>query len=80
MGQVLEHVYDEGVVAHEALRVLRPGGRLIANVPADDDEPHGNHVRVYENERALMDLFGDEVTWGGWGRLRRFWHAWGEKR
>lgn len=79
LGQILEHAYDVQAVADEALRVLRPGGRLIVNVPADDAEPHGNHVRVFRSAEEVMALFKGDVKWSGWGRLHRFWHAWGER-
>jgi SAM-dependent methyltransferase len=80
LGQVLEHVYDAQSVAREALRVLRPGGRLIVNVPADDDKPHGLHVRVFHDLDEVKALFVPRIEWQGWGRLHRFWFLWGEKR
>lgn len=79
MGQVLEHVYDEHAAVMEALRVLRNGGRLIVNVPADDEAPHGNHVRVYKSVDEMKAPFGASVKWEGEGLLHRFWFAWGEK-
>lgn len=79
LGQVLEHVYDAEKAASEALRVLCTGGRLIVNVPADDDEPHGNHVRVFNSVDEMQALFDPRVEWEGEGRLQRFYFAWGNK-
>jgi ubiquinone/menaquinone biosynthesis C-methylase UbiE len=79
LGQVLEHVYDADKSVSEALRVLRHGGRLIVNVPADDAEPHGLHVRVFRSVDEMKALFGEAVNWEGEGRLHRYWFAWGEK-
>jgi len=79
LGQLLEHVYDEKRAASEALRVLRTGGRLIVNVPADDREPHGNHVRVFHSVEEVQALFEPSIKWEGAGRLQRFYFAWGEK-
>jgi len=79
LGQLLEHVYDEKAAAMEALRVLRTGGRLIVNVPADDIEPRGNHVRVFHSVEEVQALFEPSIKWEGAGRLQRFYFAWGEK-
>jgi ubiquinone/menaquinone biosynthesis C-methylase UbiE len=79
LGQVLEHVYDANDATMEALRVLRAGGRLIVNVPADDAEPHGNHVRVFKSVYEMQAPFRAFVQWQGEGRLHRYWFAWGEK-
>ena len=80
LGQVLEHVYDARAVADEATRALRAGGRLIVNVPADDEQPHGNHVRAFGSVEQMTAMFGEAIAWHGWGRLHRFWFAWGDRR
>jgi ubiquinone/menaquinone biosynthesis C-methylase UbiE len=80
MGQVLEHVRDPLSCAVEALRVLRYGGRLIVNVPADEQGPHGNHLRAYKSLSELTQLFGVAIDWTGEGRLHRYWYAWGERK
>ena len=79
LGQTLEHVYDVRAVADEALRVLEIGGRLIVNVPCNDKEPHGNHLRVFESIDDLKNLFGTKIYWHGWGIVHSFFHAWGER-
>jgi len=77
LGQVLEHVVDVDKTIQEALRVLKPGGRLIVNVPCDDAEPRGNHLHVFESLQELLELF--PVKWEGKGILHRFYFAWGIK-
>lgn len=60
--EILEHVHDDGAALRELVRVLRPGGRFAATVPATlpekicwklSDEYYapkavGGHVRIYE--------------------------------
>lgn len=79
LGQVLEHVKDPLSVTTEAARVLRRGGRLIVNVPADERAPHGNHLRVYHSQAEMMIPFGMAINWQGEGRLHGYWFAWGER-
>jgi SAM-dependent methyltransferase len=65
LGQVLEHVKDPLGVTMEAVRVLKGGGRLIVNVPADERKPHGNHLRVYHSQAEMMIPFGLAINaWG----------------
>ncbi|MCF6147401.1 MAG: class I SAM-dependent methyltransferase [Candidatus Kuenenia sp.] len=47
LGQVLEHVEDEVKVVKEAVRILKPGGKLIVSVPKEDLLPSPYHVRTY---------------------------------
>ena len=79
LGQTLEHVFNAQDAANEALRVLAGGGRLIVNVPANDTEPHGNHLRVFESIDDLKNLFGTDIYWQGWGVVHSFYYAWGER-
>ncbi len=66
--ETLEHVDDDGVLARELARVLKPGGILAVSVPDEFSEKifwklsknyrthAGGHVRIYERNRivALM--------------------------
>jgi len=79
LGQTLEHVHNAKYAAEEAIRVLKIGGRLIVNVPADDTKPHGNHLRVFISIDDLKNLFGTKVFWDGWGQVHTFHYAWGER-
>jgi ubiquinone/menaquinone biosynthesis C-methylase UbiE len=79
LGQTLEHVYEVQQVADEAIRVLAVGGRLIVNVPANDTQPHNNHLRVFESIDDLKNLFGTKIFWEGWGIVHTFLFAWGER-
>ncbi|MBM4054672.1 MAG: class I SAM-dependent methyltransferase [Planctomycetes bacterium] len=47
LGQVLEHVENEEEVVKEAVRILKPGGKLIITVPKEDLLPSPYHVRTY---------------------------------
>lgn len=58
---VLEHVHDEARAVSELLRVLRPGGALVATVPAfeslwglQDDVSH--HLRRYRRPEVVDRL------------------------
>ena len=80
LGQTLEHVRYPDRAADEALRVLKPAGRLIVNVPNDDERPHSNHLHVFKGLDDLLDLFGDAIEWQGKGEMHNFWFAWGAKK
>jgi len=80
LGQTLEHVRYPDCAADEALRVLRQGGRLIVNVPNDDERPRGNHLHVFHELGDMLNLFGDAISWQGKGEMHNFWFAWGEKK
>ena len=66
--EVLEHIPDDGSAIRELVRVLRPGGRLAATVPAAfpervnwmlSDEYHnvpGGHVRIYARGQLAARL------------------------
>lgn len=79
IGQTLEHVKDLLPVCHEATRVLKRGGRLIVNVPSDERDPHGNHLRVFHSIAELLIPFGTCMHWQGEARVHGYWFAWGEK-
>jgi len=55
LGQVLEHLDDEQGALEEAIRLLRPGGKLIVSVPVEDRIPDVDHVREY-TEHSLRLL------------------------
>ena len=76
---VWEHVDDDGAVAREAVRVLRPGGRALIAVPCSMKLWSGHdvalgHVRRYERADllALMEGAGlDVVDVMSWNVLLR---------
>lgn len=74
-GEVLEHVDDDGAAVAGIARVLRPGGLLVATVPAGQArygwlDRWAGHARRYElaELRALVEAHGFEVLrlhhWG----------------
>jgi SAM-dependent methyltransferase len=74
-----EHIEEDGRVAAESFRVLRPGGRLLVMVPAGMDLWSGHdlalgHVRRYERDQlaGLVEQAGfrvEEIF--GWNVLLR---------
>ncbi len=74
-GEVLEHIANDGAFVREVARILRPGGRLVATVPAGAHrcgtfDRYAGHLRRYDRQQ-LWDLAaanGLEVeTLRGWG-------------
>ena len=66
--EVVEHFAEDLAVAREAFRVLRPGGVLVASVPAfmalwrSHDEIYGHHRRYTRGElRGLLTRAGFAV-------------------
>jgi SAM-dependent methyltransferase len=68
LAEILEHIPDDRGAIDEAVRVLRPGGRLVATVPrwwpervcwALSEEYHqveGGHVRIYRRRQLRSRL------------------------
>ncbi|HET7536402.1 MAG TPA: class I SAM-dependent methyltransferase [Candidatus Didemnitutus sp.] len=64
---VLEHIETDAAAVNEIARVLRPGGVLIATVPASmalwsDWDVGLHHFRRYDRAQ-FKALFADEKTW-----------------
>jgi SAM-dependent methyltransferase len=58
---VIEHLQDPSDALHEAARALRPGGRLVINVPAhawlwSSADVHLGHHRRYDRKRLRREL------------------------
>jgi SAM-dependent methyltransferase len=72
--EILEHIPDDGVAMAEAVRVLRPGGRLAVTVPRwwpericwalsrAYHEVEGGHVRIYRRRQLLDRLTATGLT------------------
>jgi SAM-dependent methyltransferase len=72
--EILEHIPDDAAAIAEAVRVLRPGGRLAVTVPrwwpervcwALSDAYHqveGGHVRIYQRRQLLGRLRAADVV------------------
>lgn len=68
VSEVMEHIPDDKGVLAEAVRVLRPGGRIAVTVPrygpekvcwALSDEYHeveGGHIRIYRADQLLARM------------------------
>ena len=80
--EVLEHIQDDVAAIGEMVRVLRPGGRFAATVPAQfpetinwklSDEYHapkapGGHVRIYSRTELCAKLRAAGLTVDGYHR------------
>ncbi|MEK7448399.1 MAG: class I SAM-dependent methyltransferase [Planctomycetota bacterium] len=55
LGQVLEHVESEHRVLKEAVRILKPDGKLIITVPKENQLPSPYHLRIY-TAQSLTEL------------------------
>ncbi len=63
LGEVLEHIEDDGAALREAARVLRPNGVLALSVPRNPawfsaSDRWAGHVRRYTKERLLQVVEG----------------------
>lgn len=63
-GELWEHVLDVEKVIYEGLRVLKPGGYLIATSPIGTHHYDPFHMRVFDDEsiRALVNKFSDRAN------------------
>jgi len=80
--EVLEHIQDDVTAIAEMVRVLKPGGRFAATVPAQfpeminwklSDEYHapkapGGHVRIYSRTELAAKLRAAGLTVDGYHR------------
>jgi len=62
--ELWEHVPDPEKVISEGLRVLKPGGYLIASTPIGTHHYDPFHIRTFDDEsiQALVDKFSDRVN------------------
>ncbi|MGH7358275.1 MAG: class I SAM-dependent methyltransferase [Acidimicrobiia bacterium] len=79
--EVLEHLWSDTVAMRELVRVLRPGGRLAATVPAARPEricwaldtayydTPGGHIRIFEVQELFDKLADAGMTVAGSHRV-----------
>jgi SAM-dependent methyltransferase len=73
---VLEHIVEDGVVANEIHRVLKPGGKFLISVPEDpslwsEHDLAVNHVRRYTKSLLLEVVENSGLSYQNiWSTLR----------
>lgn len=62
MGQILEHLDDDMSALREAIRLLRPGGKLIISVPTEHMPDDPEHINVYTSEKLRNMLVASGIS------------------
>lgn len=59
LGQVLEHLSDDRAALAEAIRIVKPSGKLIISVPTEHMPDNPEHINIYtadKLEKMLSDF------------------------
>lgn len=56
MCEVIEHFEDADFLFKESIRLLKPGGRIIVDVPTYKKEGHPEHVRDFTEDSLRREL------------------------
>lgn len=67
---LIEHVADDHELIREVHRVLRPGGFLLATVPAHPLLWSSHDISLHHKRRYTMHEFGALFAGGGWEKVR----------
>lgn len=59
--ETLEHLSRPERAINEMKRVVRPGGKIVVQVPYKDDIPSSEHVRQFDSE-SIVDLMGIDTV------------------
>lgn len=70
---LIEHVTGDDQLVAEAWRVLRPGGIMIATVPAHPSIWSAHDVALHHKRRYVMDQFDGLFVQDHWNRVRLTW-------
>lgn len=63
--EVIEHVTSSRRYIEEAIRVLKPGGRIIISVPDTLEVPWPGHIRLFTKTTLWteMEQYSDDIIW-----------------
>jgi|GEM_PF-1580796 len=63
--EVMEHVTSSRQYISEAIRVLKPGGRIVVSVPDTLEVPWPGHIRLFTKETLATEIeqYADDIIW-----------------
>lgn len=70
---LIEHVEGDQLLVNEAWRVLRPGGIMLATVPAHPSLWSAHDIALHHKRRYLMNQFDGLFVGSKWKRIRLTW-------
>lgn len=70
---IIEHVEGDQAIVNEALRVLRPGGVMLATVPAHPSLWSSHDIALHHKRRYMRPQFDQLFDKSKWNTIRYTW-------